>query len=296
MSVTPQFTPKGTQVPPHTPARFDTTSLTTDFTHERNQHVTAWIDANSQSPYTYEVITVEVSGNLIGPNVALTQPDHIESDEWEPGLFYSVLWAQHAAMVGDHDTLIAIGTADLGLRRRSDRWTEALSTAALRDWLKTESGEYLDPATAVQALRREMFTVHRQLVPLWRRRTYGGRRMWMLEHSFAEGVTLRDVLADTADPADPLFDVIPADRRLASILSDLQPAERSVVLGLGHPGVHTWTEAAEHVGVNDPSVFGERVRRKVGRLAAEQRRRRQQRVQAPSNLWAPGREAAEVPR
>jgi hypothetical protein len=39
----------------------------------------------------------------------------------------------------------------------------------------------------------------------------------------------------------------------------------------------TWAEAATSAGAPDPEAFGERVRRKAKRLAAEQRRRAAQR-------------------
>ncbi|MFJ5274548.1 hypothetical protein [Streptomyces sp. NPDC088358] len=45
----------------------------------------------------------------------------------------------------------------------------------------------------------------------------------------------------------------------------------------------TWTEAAAGDSATDPETFGERVRRKAKRLAAEQRRRAGKRRMGPPN-------------
>ncbi|WP_409239372.1 hypothetical protein [Streptomyces sp. PA5.6] len=169
-------------------------------------------------------------------------------------------------------------------------WNEAVSTALLGDWASplSECGA-LGPAD-LERLRRDIRTVHRHLTPLWRRRTYGGRRVLLLETQCGDSLTLRDLLAAGTCPEDPLLDLIPGDRRLARILTALKPGEREVVLALGLRGVETWWEAAEYVGANDPRVSGERVRRKVRRLAAELRRRDAQQSPAPApGLWHLGK-------
>ncbi|MFD5015372.1 hypothetical protein [Streptomyces chartreusis] len=63
------------------------------------------------------------------------------------------------------------------------------------------------------------------------------------------------------------------DERLNAVLRGLDPAERQVVFAYAEGEGTTWTEAAAAVGANDPDAFGERVRRKAKRLAAEQARR-----------------------
>ncbi|GHG63107.1 hypothetical protein [Streptomyces griseocarneus] len=88
-----------------------------------------------------------------------------------------------------------------------------------------------------------------------------------------------------------MLDLVPGDARLARILTALAPGERAVVLALGLPGVSTWTEAAEYAGADDPPAFGERVRRKTRRLAAEYKRRDGQRQDATAGrLWQPQQE------
>ncbi|MEU2281715.1 hypothetical protein ABZ614_07095 [Streptomyces sp. NPDC013178] len=62
-----------------------------------------------------------------------------------------------------------------------------------------------------------------------------------------------------------------ADPRLTEILEALSPAERAVTLALATPGVTTWAEAAVAAGAAQPKIQGERVRRKVKRLAAHHR-------------------------
>ncbi|MET7297178.1 hypothetical protein ABZS79_34660 [Streptomyces griseoloalbus] len=158
---------------------------------------------------------------------------------------------------------------------------------------------FIDATSAYQnCLKAEALSIHRNLTPLWRRRYGGhvvngrrteGRRMALLETPGAAGVTLRDVLSERACPEDRLLAFIPGDPRLARILAQLKPEERAVMLALGLKGVVTWAEAAEYTGAEDPSAFGERVRRKVLRLAAEQRRRNALRHPGPpSGLWRPG--------
>ncbi|MGW2331697.1 hypothetical protein ACWC5C_38935 [Streptomyces sp. NPDC001700] len=182
---------------------------------------------------------------------------------------------------------------------QSDRWQEAVSTALLGSWADSLSGEGLD-TSALDALLAETKTIHRQLTPLWQRRTGArvikgrrveGKHVVLLETPCGENLTLRDLLAQDTCPEDPLLDRIPGDRRLARLLVCLNPAEREVVLALGLPGIKTWAEAAEHVGADNPPAFGERVRRRVRRLAIEQRRRDRQQCALPlSGLWQPSQE------
>ncbi|MFE2473454.1 hypothetical protein [Streptomyces mirabilis] len=63
-----------------------------------------------------------------------------------------------------------------------------------------------------------------------------------------------------------------ADERLNAVLREFSPTERVVVFAYAENDGTTWSEAA--AGATDPEAFGERVRRKVKRIGAEQRRRR----------------------
>ncbi|MYT27516.1 MULTISPECIES: hypothetical protein [unclassified Streptomyces] len=118
--------------------------------------------------------------------------------------------------------------------------------------------------------------------------------MLSLETPCGENTALRDLLATTACSEDPLLDFIPADPCLAAILTALAPAERSVALALGMPGITTWAEAAEFAGADDPLAFGERVRRKTRRLAAEQRRRATKREISNGALWRPNQNGGQL--
>lgn len=190
------------------------------------------------------------------------------------------LLAREAALQDDRRHLRGFTDRVLGLW---SGWNEAVSTALLGDWASplSECGA-LGPAD-VERLRRDIRTAHRHLTPLWRRRTYGGRRVVLLETQCGDSLTLRDLLSEGACPEDHLLDLIPDDPRLARILTALEPGEREVVLALGLRGIETWWEAAEYASSKDPRVFGERVRRKVRRLAAELSRRDAQQSASPAS-------------
>ncbi|GJF34964.1 hypothetical protein KNE206_76640 [Kitasatospora sp. NE20-6] len=195
--------------------------------------------------------------------------------------------AREAAMEGtDPGRLALFGQQLLGLNR-SDRWTEAVSTVLLGQWIYPLSNGTGLGLSALGQLRQEARTIHRQLVPLWQRRTYGNKRVALLESPVCEGTTLRDLLADRYLPEDTLLDQVPGDRRLAAVLDRLEPLELAVVLARGQHGVDTWAQAAEHAGSAEPEKDGRKVRRKVGRVVQELCRRDRQRADGPTGLWTP---------
>lgn len=67
------------------------------------------------------------------------------------------------------------------------------------------------------------------------------------------------------------------DERLNAVIRGLAPAEQRVVFAYAEGEGTTWTEAAASTNATAPAAFGDRVRRKAQRLAAEQRRRLTQR-------------------
>ncbi|MFC8660705.1 hypothetical protein [Streptomyces sp. NPDC057199] len=156
---------------------------------------------------------------------------------------------------------------------RSERWREALSTALMGTWCEalTISGGQL-PVTAVGVLKAEARVVHRQLVPVWRRRTRHGRVL-SLDAALADGLSLYDLVAADVDLLERVTGGVCEDERLNAVLRGLDSAECDVVLALAAQEGTTWAEAASAAGAADPEAFGERVRRKTKRLAAEQRRR-----------------------
>ncbi|MDI1453624.1 hypothetical protein NHG22_07315 [Streptomyces sp. ATE26] len=163
------------------------------------------------------------------------------------------------------------------LLSRSDRWCEAISTALLGSWSAPLWAEGYLPSTAVGALKAEARLLHRQLVPLWRRRTRHGRVL-SLDSELGDGLSLYDLVATNVDMLARVAEGVFDDERLNAVLRGLTPNERRVVLARGYGEGTTWTEAAAVAGAAEPKVFGEQVRRKAIRLALEQNRRMAQRI------------------
>ncbi|MFD5622105.1 hypothetical protein [Streptomyces yangpuensis] len=183
------------------------------------------------------------------------------------GAFARLRWENHSSLT---NVLIDVLCLRVLAVPRSERWREAASTALLGGWTAPlwRSGHL--PDTAIGSLRAEARAIHRQLVPLWRRRTRHGR-VWSLDAALGDGLCLYDLVAADAQLAHSLGGVFD-DERLNRVLRALHPAERQVVFAYAEYG-GTWAEAAVAAGAADAEAFGERVRRKVRRLAAEQRRR-----------------------
>ncbi|WP_431047093.1 hypothetical protein ACQUSR_33390 [Streptomyces sp. P1-3] len=180
------------------------------------------------------------------------------------------LRARQAALEGrehlvDHFTLEVLG-------RRGARWREAVSTALLGDWAEPLQSQGRLGLDGITSLRREAEVLHRQLMPLWRRRTQG-HRLLLLDTPLGDGLSLYDLVADRVHRQDDETGVGTDDARLAAVLRALHPEERAVALAWGQAGVATWAEAALCAGAGDPAVTGERVRRKLKRLAARHRER-----------------------
>ncbi|MFJ7242651.1 hypothetical protein ACIQWB_36775 [Streptomyces olivaceus] len=156
----------------------------------------------------------------------------------------------------------------------SARWLEATSTALLGNWADPLVQQQVLTPQAVSVLRAEARTIHRQLAPLWRRRTSHGRVL-SLDADLGDGYCLYDLLTAQPSPhpdAAALATLID-DKRAASVLRALTALHCRVVLARAAGDSTTWTEAAAAVGANDPAALGNQVRRRVNRLIAEQRRR-----------------------
>ncbi|MFG3517671.1 hypothetical protein [Streptomyces bobili] len=173
--------------------------------------------------------------------------------------------------------LTKLGTTidDFGARvltlPRSKRWREALSLALTGDWSSALVKTGSLPDTALELLKTEARAVHRQLVPLWQRRTRHGRVLSL--DADLGGLSLYDLAAADIDQLAHTTGGVFEDERLNRILRALDPAERAVVFAYAEGEGTTWTEAAAAAGAPAPEALGERVRRKVKRLAAEQARR-----------------------
>ncbi|MFJ5779738.1 hypothetical protein [Streptomyces sp. NPDC093094] len=154
----------------------------------------------------------------------------------------------------------------------SDRWREAVSTALVGGWVDPLEQHGRLPVSALATLRAEARALHRQLVPVWRRRTRHGRVLSLDAHLGGE-LSLYDLVAADVDLLHRVAGGVYEDERLNAVLRGLDPAERQVVFAYAAADGTTWIEAATAAGATDPDAFGERVRRKAKRLAAEQRRR-----------------------
>ncbi|MET9562504.1 hypothetical protein [Streptomyces tauricus] len=185
-------------------------------------------------------------------------------------------WVSSEAVAYEVDSL---ATDTLALRR-SERWNQALTTALLGDWCAPLLSDRFLPATALGALKAETYTLHRQLVPLWRRRTRHGRVL-SLDATLGDGMTLYDLVAHDVDLLAHTTGGVFEDEHLNRVLRALTPVERAVAFAYAEGEGTTWTEAAAVAGATDPDAFGERVRRKTRRLAAEQHRRIAQRRTDP---------------
>ncbi|WP_371551318.1 hypothetical protein OG266_38175 [Streptomyces sp. NBC_00554] len=144
-------------------------------------------------------------------------------------------------------------------------WSESVSTALLGNWADPLHDEGQLTPGALDRLKVEASVVHRQLAPVWSREA-NGSRLLLLDTPLGDELTLYDLVPGRLDADSGVegFD----DPRLNEILGALSPAERAVTLAMSLRGVSSWAEAALAAGVAQKEVFGERVRRKVKRLAA----------------------------
>ncbi|BDM74872.1 hypothetical protein HEK616_83770 (plasmid) [Streptomyces nigrescens] len=173
------------------------------------------------------------------------------------------LSAREAALVGDGSTIRSFTSEVLG---RWSGWNEPVSTALLGNWADPLYDQgHLTP-DALEKLRSEASVIHRQLTPVWRRRV-NHSRLLLLDTPLGEGMTLYDLVSGQAAPGTGV-EIGFEDPRLNTILEALSPAEREVTLALATDGVTTWAEAAMAAGATQPEIQGEKVRRKVKRLAA----------------------------
>ena len=118
-----------------------------------------------------------------------------------------------------------------------------MSTALIGSWCDPLwQGGWL-PVTALGALKAEARTVHRQLVPVWRRRTRHGRVL-SLDAELGDGLSLCDVVATEVDLLAHTTGGIFEDERLNRVLRALDPAEQQVVFAYAEGKSTTWSEAA----------------------------------------------------
>ncbi|MEV7885189.1 hypothetical protein ACWD3I_25305 [Streptomyces sp. NPDC002817] len=144
-------------------------------------------------------------------------------------------------------------------------WLEAVSTALLGSWVDLLDEHLVDDAGALglKQLKRESSVVHRQLKPLWRRKTAGGRLL-SLDHPVPGGGTLVDLLADRAAPEESSALWEPQTPGAAAVFAGLSPGEQQVARVWAQSGRTSWAEAADLAGVS--AAEADSVRRKLRRL------------------------------
>jgi len=176
------------------------------------------------------------------------------------------LEAQHAAVHGYDDGVDDFSRA-IGIpAAKTSAWREAVSTALIGDWTQLVTAGR-DQLIVPQHIKREAERAHRQQQPLWEHKV-NGRRVSLLEAPIGDGLTLRDLISEQEGSDAAETDRGADGPRLEAVLGTLEPEERDVALAWAHPGIRTWADAARHARAADPEVFGERVRRKVRRIAA----------------------------
>jgi hypothetical protein len=154
------------------------------------------------------------------------------------------------------------------------RWDQAVRTALIGDWTAPlHEGGRIGPEV-IGRIKSEARAIHRQLVPVWRRRVRGSRVL-LLETPLAEDLTLLDLVAGELRMDDLVFESAFDDERVNAVLAGLDPAERRVAMAWAHPSIADWTEAARYAGAANPSAYGERVRRKLKRLGTHHTTRAQ---------------------
>lgn len=120
----------------------------------------------------------------------------------------------------------------------------------------------------------EMSVAHRQLQPLWERKT-AGHRLHLLDKPVTSGLTLRDLVTDHSTPEDAVLRTVVDHADLNTVLRSLTPTERKIAqIWATCPG-SSWKEAAELAGaLEDPEALGARVMRKLKRLGNRHTQRR----------------------
>ena len=86
-------------------------------------------------------------------------------------------------------------------------------------------------------------------------------------------LTIADLVPDTRLTEDLVLASEWEEQRLSRVLGRLKPDELRVTNVYAQRSELTWAEAARIAGAADPAAVGERIRRKLKRLGAEDKRR-----------------------
>lgn len=187
--------------------------------------------------------------------------------------FRAALRARAAVLHGDDGPVAWFIEAWLGLRVTPER-IEAVSAALLEEGWDASIPD--DPAYLLTDLRRRTARQARVLRPIWETQL-NHRAIGMLDQPVITGNGTLLTVADLVPDGQATEDLVLAgewdEQRLRRALDRLKPDELQVTNVYAQRSELTWAEAARIAGAADPAAVSERVRRKLKRLGAEDKRR-----------------------
>ena len=159
-------------------------------------------------------------------------------------------------------------------RPEAHRWRHGAVAMVLLDgdWISIDGD--VDPSAVIGKIK-DLASRETRNHKLLAQTQLSGYLVLMLDRSmFSNGDTLMPLVKSIPDPATTdgvLIHLGFADERLNRVLGSLQPDEQRVALSSGYAEGGEWSSAAVAAGL--PPEYGERVRRKCKRKAAELTRR-----------------------
>lgn len=213
---------------------------------------------------------------LVGPGEQFPESEMKELGWRVGGVRNHLLWPRNP----DYEPRDDLATETL-LLPTGPCWRDAMTTALLH-WGVGDAHEVtidgpvvLNVQGGLGWLRDRTRKAHRELTPLWRRKT-GHQRVVLLDTPLGdEGFTLYDLVVGSPTAEDLALGALPDDPRIAVVLNSgsLNALDRRVALAWAYWQPNSWAEAAALAGAPDPAAYGNRVRRKLKRLGAEHTRR-----------------------
>ncbi|MGE5286973.1 MAG: hypothetical protein ACM3ML_07180 [Micromonosporaceae bacterium] len=186
----------------------------------------------------------------------------------------AALRARDAVLRGDQEA-VAKFIEDWLKMHVTELRIEAVSAALLEPgW---DAGTSDDPFELLNDLRARGKRMARAVKPIWETRLNHHRVLLLgqpINTRAGTPYTIADLVRDTRTAEDiALADAWDDEQRIQRILDPLRPDELAITTIYSGDSGLTWADAARRAGAADPAAMGERVRRKLKRLAAEQRRR-----------------------
>ncbi|MGK5544995.1 hypothetical protein ACSNOH_09720 [Streptomyces sp. URMC 127] len=186
------------------------------------------------------------------------------------------LGARNAAIEGRDTVVDDFARNVLGIAQ-PEQSRDGVIDALLGDWVH-QLGRYLTDPELLRILNEYTAVERRRWQPLWERKVKG-KRIGLTGATIGDGLTAEGVLPDRRTPEGLALHYQFGDERVRRVLRWLHPDEAAVAARWAQDA-GTWAESARGVGL--PASYGERVRKKLHRLAAEQKRRSIQRSAAPA--------------